>query len=186
MRKVEAVPKHERVTAKSADIRDSDALAAALRGSDAVIHAFHGSRDAADIYDQNVAGHKSIIAAVKKAGIGRLLAVGGAASLKTPEGVEYIDSSLWDKAFDPYRGAILGTRALYYLLKEETQLDWVFIAPSAWLRPGERSGKFRYGKDDMLFDAAGNSKISLEDYAMAMMGELLRPKHHRERFTVGY
>jgi len=186
VRNTAALPQHERLTAKACDILDVDALAEALRGHDAVIHAFHPNRDAPDVYEQNVAGHTAIIAAVKKAGISRLLTVGGAGSLLVPEGVEYIDSSHWDPAFDPYRNAILGTRALYYLLKDEPELDWVFIAPSAMLRPGERTGGFRYGKNHMLFDAEGNSRISLEDYAVAMTSELLEPRHHRERFTVGY
>ncbi len=186
VRNAGVVPTRERLTVTSCDIHDGDRLAGALRGHDAVIHAFHPSRDASDVYEQNVAGHEAIIAAVKAAGVPRLLAVGGAASLKTPEGVEYLDSSLWDPAFDPYKQAIRGTRALYYLLKVETDLDWVFLAPSAMLRPGERTGTFRYGKDDMLFDPDGLSRISLEDYAMAMVAELVEPRHHRERFTVGY
>jgi putative NADH-flavin reductase len=186
VRNVQALPHHERLTATSCDIHDAAALAATLRGHDALIHAFHPNREAPDVYDQSVAGHRAIIAAAKSAGVARFLAVGGAGSLKTPEGVEYIESSHWDKAFDPYKAAILGTRALYYLLKEQTELDWVFLAPSVMLRPGARTGKFRYGKDDVLFDADGSSRISLEDYALAMIEELLHPSRHRERFTVGY
>jgi uncharacterized protein len=159
-----------------------------LRGYDAVIHAFHPGRAAnmADVYDQSVSGHEAIIAATRAAGVPRLVCVGGAASLMTPEGKEYLDSSHWDKEFDPYRNAILGTRALYYLLKPVTDLDWVFIAPSAWLRPGERTGVFRTGKDDMLFAPDGTSSISNEDYALALIDEVISPRHHRERFTVGY
>jgi uncharacterized protein len=142
--------------------------------------------DMADIYDQCVAGHEAIIAATRAAGVPRLVCVGGAASLMTPEGKEYLDSSHWDKEFDPYRNAILGTRALYYQLKPVTDLDWVFIAPSAWLRPGERTGVFRTGKDDMLFAPDGTSKISNEDYALALIDEVITPQHHRTRFTVGY
>jgi uncharacterized protein len=67
-----------------------------------------------------------------------------------------------------------------------TDLDWVFLAPSAWLRPGERTGIFRTGKDDMLFAADGTSSISNEDYALALIDEVITPMHHRERFTVGY
>lgn len=182
------LPAHERLRAVSCDARDPAALTAALIGHDAVIHAFHPGRGATSdtVYDASVSGHKAIVAAVKAAGIQRLLTVGGAASLMTPEGVEYIESSLWDKEFDPYKPAILGTRALFYLLKEEKELDWVFLAPSAWLRPGQRTGKFRVGADALLFDANGESRISLEDYAVAMIDELLTPRHHRERFTVGY
>lgn len=177
-----------RLSTIGGSIEDAQALAAACAGMDAVIHAFHPGRTISEdeIYDRSVAGHQAIIAAVRTAGVPRLLCVGGAASLKTPGGEEYIDSALWDSAFDTHRNAILGTRALYYLLKSETEFDWVFLAPSAWLRSGERTGRFRTGKDDMLFDAEGTSRISLEDYALAMIDELVSPRHHRERFTVGY
>lgn len=183
-----AVTTHERLTSVKGDVFDTAALTEALRGHDAVIHAFHPGRaaDMADVYDQSVAGHEAIIAATKTAGVPRLVCVGGAASLLTPEGKEYLDSTHWDKEFDPYRNAILGTRALYYLLKPESDLDWVFLAPSAWLRPGERTGIFRTGKDDMLFAPDGTSSISNQDYALALIDEVITPRHHRERFTVGY
>jgi uncharacterized protein len=188
VRNPDAVAPHERLTVVIGDVFDTAALTEALRGHDAVVHAFHPGRgvDMADIYDQCVAGHESIIAATRAAGISRLVCVGGAASLMTPEGKEYLDSTHWDKEFDPYRNAILGTRALYYLLKPVTDLDWVFIAPSAWLRPGERTGVFRTGKDDMLFAADGTSRISNEDYALALVDEVITPQHHCTRFTVGY
>ena len=73
-----------------------------------------------------------------------------------------------------------------YLLKTEPGLDWVFLAPSVMIAPGQRTGKFRLGKDHLLYDAKGKSHISLQDYAVAMVNELEHPKHHRERFTVGY
>lgn len=188
VRNPDAVTARGRLTVVKGDVFDTDALAEALRGHDAVIHAFHPGRaaDMADVCDQSIAGHEAIIAATRAAGVPRLVCVGGAASLMTPEGKEYLDSSHWDKEFDPYRNAILGTRALYYLLKPVTDLDWVFIAPSAWLRPGERTGVFRTGKDDMLFAADGTSSISNQDYALALIDEVITPQHHNERFTVGY
>jgi uncharacterized protein len=188
VRTPEAVTAHERLTVVKGDVFDTAGLTEAMRGHDAVVHAFHPGRgvEMADVYDQCVAGHESIIAATRAAGVPRLICVGGAASLMTPEGKEYLESSHWDKEFDPYRNAILGTRALYYLLKPVADLDWVFIAPSAWLRPGERTGVFRTGKDDMLFAADGTSRISNEDYALALIDEVITPQHHRERFTVGY
>lgn len=188
VRRPEALTAHERLMVVKGDVFEVASLTEALRGHDAVVHAFHPGRgvEMADIYDQCVAGHEAIIEATRAAGVSRLVCVGGAASLMTPEGEEYLDSSHWDAAFDPYRNAILGTRALYYLLKPVTDLDWVFLAPSAWLRPGERTGVFRTGKDDMLFAADGTSSISNEDYALALIDEVIAPKHHRERFTVGY
>ena len=188
VRHPDRLPRHARLTAASCDVTDTPALTAALRGQHAVIHAYHGGRGIISdaIYDQTVAGHRAIINAVKGAGIGRLLCVGGAASLKTAEGVEYINSPLWPREFDPYKPAVLATRALYYLLREEPTLDWVFLAPSVMLRPGARTGIFRKGRDHVLFDRAGMSHISLQDYAVAMNDELDTPTHHCQRFTVGY
>jgi hypothetical protein len=188
VRNTAALPSHARLTASTLDISDADALAKALAGHDAVISAFSPGRGVPgdELYDRHVAGHKAVIAAVKQSGVTRYLAVGGAASLKTDEGVELLDSPRFPKEFEPFKGGIRGTRAQYYLLKEEPDLDWVFLAPSTMLRPGERTGKFRLGKDHLLVDESGNSQISLEDYAMAMVDELERPAHHRERFTVGY
>jgi putative NADH-flavin reductase len=188
VRNPDAVARQERLAVVQGDVFDAAGLTDALRGHDAVIHAFHPGRgvDMAVICDQCVAGHEAIIAATRAARVSRLVCVGGAASLMTPEGKEYLDSTHWDKEFDPYRNAILGTRALYYLLKPVTDLDWVFLAPSAWLRPGERTGIFRTAKDDMLFAPDGTSRISNEDYALALIDEVINPQHHRERFTVGY
>ena len=71
-------------------------------------------------------------------------------------------------------------------LRNEQELEWTFLAPSAVLEPGQRTGKFRLGGDQLLVDAKGESRISVEDYAVAMLDELEQPKHVRQRFTVGY
>ena len=72
------------------------------------------------------------------------------------------------------------------VLKPENELDWLFFSPAAELVPGKRTGKFRIGKDELIRDASGKSSISVEDYAAAMIDELEKPVHHRERFTIGY
>lgn len=189
VRNIENLPNHERLTAVACDIEDEKALTEALKGHDAIIHAYHPGRayiEDPEVLEKSKMGYQSILKAVNLSGVKRLLCVGGAASLKAPDGKPYIESSRWDTAFDPYKNAILGTRELYYLLLEEAGLDWVFLSPSEWLRPGERTGKFRYGKDDLLIDANNESSISLEDYALAMIDELRNPNYHSERFTVGY
>ena len=65
-------------------------------------------------------------------------------------------------------------------------LDWAFVSPSMMLGPGERTGKYRHGKDHLLTAEDGKSSISYEDLAHAILEELEHPRHHRERFTVGY
>lgn len=71
-------------------------------------------------------------------------------------------------------------------LQKVPELDWSFLAPSAEMKPGKRTGKFRLGTDHLLVDANGQSRISVEDYAVAMIDELEKPAHIRQRFTVGY
>ena len=189
VRNAAAVPGHPRVTVKAVDVLDVAALAKALEGHEVVISAFNPGRQTAggdEVTQQHVAGHTAIIAAVKRSGVTRFLAVGGAASLRTADGSEYLDSPDFPAQYEEFKGGIRGTRALYYLLKDEHELDWVFQAPSVFLLPGERTGKFRLGKDHVLYDDKGESRISLEDYAVAMIDEMERPAHHRERFTVGY
>jgi putative NADH-flavin reductase len=69
---------------------------------------------------------------------------------------------------------------------EASGADWTYFAPAGLFEPGEKTGKFRLGKDDLIVDASGNSRISMEDYAIAAVDELERPQHRSERFTIGY
>jgi len=75
---------------------------------------------------------------------------------------------------------------LYDLQKNEKELDWAYFSPAGNIAPGERTGKFRLGKDQLIVDEEGKSNISVEDYAVAMLDEVESPVHHRERFTIGY
>jgi putative NADH-flavin reductase len=85
-----------------------------------------------------------------------------------------------------WRETAAGAREALHLLRAEPQLDWTFLSPSAGLEPGTRSGRFRLGTDQLLIGADGQSRISLQDYAVAMIDELEKPAHTRRRFTVGY
>ncbi|MGB9067742.1 MAG: NAD(P)-dependent oxidoreductase [Candidatus Acidiferrales bacterium] len=188
VRHPEKIQSDKNLNTKKADVLNVDELAKLLAGHDVIVSAFNPARGVAGthVYDLHVQGHKAILAAANKSGAKRFLAVGGAASLKTPEGIELIDSPQFPAAYEQFKPGIRGTRELYYLLKQEPSLDWVFIAPSVVIAPGERTGKFRIGKDHVLYNDNGESKISLEDYAAALVDEMERPEHHRERITIGY
>jgi len=172
----------ERLQASATDVLDSERLASQLRGHDAVISAFSGHAQA-DVYDYYMRGIRSIIAAAKQAQAPRLLVVGGAGSLNTAAGTQVIDSPDFPAQ---WRATAAGARDALALLRSEQDLNWTMLSPSAMIAPGQRSGSFRLGRDELLTDAAGNSRISLEDYAAAMIDELERPAHPRQRFTVGY
>jgi len=164
------------------DVLNGDRLVAQLKGHDAVISAFSGHAQG-DVYDYYLRGIRSIIAAVKQADIPRLLVVGGAGSLEVAPGLQVVDTpdfpAMWKASAEGARDALT-------LLRAETHLNWTMLSPSAMIAPGERTGTFRLGTDQLLVDAEGQSKISVEDYALAMINELEKPAHARQRFTVGY
>lgn len=178
----ERVAATDRVRAVRADVLAQDELAAALQGHEAVISAFSGHAQT-QVRAYYLKGMESIIAATRAARVPRLLVVGGAGGLEVAPGVQLVDTPEFPAQ---WKETAEGARQLVDRLREEAELNWTVLAPSAHLEPGERSGSFRLGKDALLVDAAGKSHISLADYAMAMIDELERPAHARTRFTVGY
>lgn len=178
----DTVPHLDKVVAVKADVQAQDELAGKLEGHDAVISAFSGHAQP-DILGYYLSGMKSIIAASKGAGVARLLVVGGAGGLEVAPGVQLIDTPAFP---EQWKATAEGARQALGLLREESSLDWTVLAPSAHLDPGKRTGAFRLGKDALLVDEAGQSHISLEDYAVAMIDELEHAAHSRSRFTVGY
>ena len=168
---------NENLKVVKADVAVLDEVADVCKGADAIVSAFNPGWNNPDIYDETIKVYLTIIDGVKKAGVNRFLMVGGAGSL------------LMDSGEVP-ENILPGVKALgeFYLnfLKKEKEIDWVFFSPAADMRPGVRTGRYRLGKDDMIVDIVGNSHISVEDYAAAMIDELEYPKHHQERFTIGY
>lgn len=123
-----------------------------------------------------------LIEAVRQADVKRYLVVGGAGSLEVAPGKRLVDQPEFPQIYKPE--ATKGAEFLT-LLRIVTDLDWTFLSPSAMFVPGERTGKFRLGKDALLSGEKGSS-ISFEDYAIAMVDEIEKPVHVRQRFTVGY
>jgi uncharacterized protein len=183
VRRTQRLPVRAGLTARKADVLDVDTLADLLAGQDAVISAFSPDQDAGDKYEAMVAGAKAIIEATKRAGVPRLLAVGGAGSLEIAPGQQVIDQPGFPEEWKP--GAT-GTREFLYLLKEQPDLEWTFLSPAQVLQPGERTGEFRLGGDQVMVDSEGECRISVEDYAVAMVDELEEPSHMRQRFCVAY
>jgi len=171
-----------RLTVVKADVL-KDKVDELVKGHDAVISAYNGGWDNPDIYSTGIKGARAIISGVKRSGIKRLLVVGGAGSLEVVPGVQLIDAMEFP---EDIKGGVLSTRETLYMLKKEKELEWTFLSPPQNLNPGERTGHYRMGKDQLLKDKNGESKISTQDYAIAMLDELEHPQHIRERFTVAY
>jgi putative NADH-flavin reductase len=188
--KVTAIVRHpEKITVRNpllnvvkADIL-KDKVDKLVKGHDAVISAYNPGWSDPDIYNDQIKGYKAIISGVKRSGIKRLLVVGGAGTLEVAPGVQLLDTANFPENI---KGGVLATRETLNMLREEKELEWTFLSPPASIDPGERTGHYRVGKDQLLKNKEGESKISTQDYAIAMLEELENPKHIRERFTVAY
>jgi len=161
------------VVSKNVDVLDSAALQAAVAGHDVVISAAHFATVPAS----------AVVGPVKQAGVKRLLVVGGAGSLLLPDDTRVIDSAGFPAE---YKAEASAGAAFLDALRQERELDWTFLSPSAEFVEGERTGSFRVGKDHLLVSAEGRSWITFADYAIALIDEVETPKHSRQRFTVGY
>jgi putative NADH-flavin reductase len=166
------VPARAGVTAARGDAADPAGLADVLKGHDAVVSALR-------FLDTDA---QALIGAVRTSGVKRYLVVGGAGSLFVAPGQRLIDQPDFPAAYkdEAARGA-----DFLDALRGVNDLDWTFISPSALFVPGERTGKFRLAKDELLVSEKG-STISYEDYAVALVDEIEKPAHVRARFTVGY
>lgn len=176
----------ENINKVAVDVNQVNELSEALKGHDVVISAFNAGWTNPNLYDDFIKGSESIQQAVKQAGVQRMIVVGGAGSLYANEKEQLVDSPDFPADIKP--GA---TAARDYLntLKEEKELDWVFFSPAIEMHPGVtigRTGKYRLGKDQPVFDENMVSKLSPEDVAVVLIDEIEKPKHHKERFTAAY
>lgn len=175
---------HPNLIVIKADVSDTNALVDACKGKDAVISAYNPGWTNPNIYDEILRNYPLILNAVKQSGVERLLCVGGAGTLFCAPGLRVVDSGVIP---DAIMGGVKSLGEFYLnTLIHEKDIDWVFFSPAGTLEPGKRTGVFRLGKDDLIVDENGTSHISVEDYAVAMVDELETPKHHYERFTIGY
>lgn len=185
-RNLDKVLKNDNVTPVKADVADVDVMARLAAGKDAIISAYNPGWTNPDIKKLIETNYPKILEAAKKSGVKRLLIVGGAGTLFVKPGLRVVDSgAIPAEIMDGVRP--LGNFYLDVLMNEKS-IDWVFLSPAgAFDEKGERTGRFRLGKDDLIVDpATGTSHISVEDYAVAMVDELENEAHHKERFTLGY
>ena len=161
------------------DLGNVDRIAQIITGADAVVSAYMPPHDDTD---QLLAVTSRLIEAVKKAGNPRLILVGGAASLEIAPGLTLLSSGHLPAPWVP----IATSHAKALELLKTSDIPWTYFSPAGFFEPGKRTGKFRLGKDQLITDANGNGRISLEDYAIALVDELEYPTHIRERFTIGY
>ncbi len=169
----------EHLTVVEQDLTESSRLAEILAGSDAAVSAYAPPPENTD---EIVTVTAMLVRAVEESGCPRLIVVGGAASLYVALGVTLLASGHLPDAWVP----IATSHARVLELLKLSPINWTYFSPAAFFAPGVRTGKFRLGKDDLITDSRGQSRISMEDYAIALVDELEKPQHLRERFTIGY
>lgn len=160
------------------DLSDPTKIAAAINGAEAVVSAYAPPQNEPDAI---VSVTERQINALNGSKV-RLVVVGGAGGLQIAPGVALVDSGYVPESVLPIARAHV--KALNVL--RASTIDWTYLAPAAYFEPGERTGKFRLGKDELIANAQQESRISMEDYAIALVDELEKPSHHRQRFSVGY
>lgn len=176
----------ENINKVSVDVNNVDELSEVLKGPDTVISAYNAGWTNPNIYDDFLAGSRAIQEASKRAGVKRLIVIGGAGSLYTAENQQLVDTEGFPAEIKP--GA-LAARDYLNILKEEKELDWAFFSPAIEMHPGittGRTGKYRLGKDHPVVDENNVSKLSAEDVAVVLIDEAQHPKHHQQRFTAAY
>jgi len=163
------------------NVLDAASIAAAVAGQDAVISAYGPPHDQPGTL---VDSTRALLSGLAQAGVKRLVTVGGAGSLEVAPGQELVDQPQFPEAWKPI--ALAHRDALNVYRNEGGVIDWTYFSPAAFIQPGERTGTFRLGGDQLVADAEGNSRISAEDYAIALVDEVENPQHIQKRFTVGY
>lgn len=165
-------------------VQDTDAVADAADGHDVIVSAVAPPRDGSDPSTPLVAAGRSLLDAVRVSGVERLLVVGGAGSLALSDGTRNVDQ---DDFPAEYRGEALAHADLLEMLRAEADdVAWTYLSPAAMIQPGERTGEFTLGGDELVVAEDGTSTISAEDYAVALVDEIEDPAHTGERFTLGY
>lgn len=174
------------ITWKQVDISQVDELAHALQGVDVVINSFNAGWTNPNLYHDFLEGSKKIQEAVKIAGVKRFITIGGAGSLYIAPGVQLVDTPEFPQEY--YAGATAARDYLTYL-KNEKELDWAFISPAIEMHPGiqtGRTGQYRLGLENPVFDSNQRSILSVEDLAVVIVDEAEQAKHHQVRFTAAY
>ena len=172
---------HPHLRVRKGDVLDSKQVAADAAGQDVIVSAvsFRKPPDPAAY----VRAGQSLIEALRSLGpkAPRLIVVGGAGSLREASGKLVIESIPI-----AHRGEVNGQKDALDYYRTVKDVSWTYFSPAASISPGIRTGKFRLGGDELLSDAHGESRISAEDYAVAVLDEAEKPAHVHQRFTIGY
>jgi hypothetical protein len=165
----------------AADILDPASVANVVAGADAVISAYAPPHDNPQ---QLLAAYHSLLEGLPQAGVKRVIVIGGAGSLEVAPGVQLVDTPEFPAA---WKAPALAHRDVLNLFRSSAgALDWTYVSPAAFIQPGERTQKYRTANDTLITDENGDSRISTEDFAIAIVDEVEQSRHVKQRFTAAY
>jgi putative NADH-flavin reductase len=176
-------PSAEGVNVVRGDATAADQVAKLTAGYDAVISATGPRHDGSDDPAAQVVVATALVEGLRASGTHRLLVVGGAGSLEVAPGVTLVSTSEFPAAWRPLATGAAEALAYY---RGVDDLEWTYVSPAALIEPGERTGVFRVGADQLLVDDAGTSRISIDDFAIGMVDELEQRHAIRRRITLAY
>jgi putative NADH-flavin reductase len=178
--------KHPNLQAKKGDVFNTEEIAKLVSGHDAVISSYNAGWQNPNLYDDFLKGSQAIQEGVKKSGVKRLIVVGGGGSLEIAPGVQLVDTPQFPAE---WKSGALAARDYLNIIRKEDELDWTFFSPAIEMHHGikdGRTGKYRLGTDQPVFDANGASRLSPEDLSIVLVDELDNKKFIRKRFTAAY
>ncbi|MBG8554086.1 NAD(P)-dependent oxidoreductase [Hymenobacter guriensis] len=176
---------HANLTIVTGNVNQVEETARQLAGHDVVINSFNAGWANPNLYHDFLQGARDIEAATEKAGVPRLIAIGGAGSLYI-DGQQLVDGPQFPAE---YKAGATAARDYLNELKKNDTLDWTFVSPAIEMHPGistGRTGHYRLGLESPVFNEEGRSILSGEDLAVAILDEVEQPKHSRQRFTAAY
>ncbi|HEU0168144.1 MAG TPA: NAD(P)H-binding protein [Chloroflexota bacterium] len=172
----------DKLQVRQGDAADTRSIVRVAGGHDAIVSALGPTGDGKP--DVLILAAASLMTALPTAGIRRLVVVGGAGSLETAPGQQLLDAPDFPEGWKPVANA--HKEALRIYRSWFTPISWTYISPAAVIEPGERTGKYRKGGDQLLTDDQGQSRISMEDFAVAVVDELESRAATMGRMSVAY
>lgn len=177
---------HKNLFVRKANVLNEKEVIESVANNDAVVSAYNAGWTNPNLYNDFLEGSKAIQAGVKKSGVKRLIIIGGAGSLYIAEGMQLVDTPAFPAEF---KAGAQSARDYLNILREEKELDWTFFSPAVEMHAGtsgKRTGKYRTGLENPVFDSKQRSILSVEDLAVVIVDELENPKHIGRRFTAAY
>jgi putative NADH-flavin reductase len=177
---------HPNLKIVAGDVTNAATVAELITGQDLVISAYNPGWQNPEIYRDFIAGSNAILEGVKKSGVKRIIVIGGAGSLETASGTQYVDTPQFPAE---WKSGALAARDFLNILKKEKEIDWTFFSPALLMHHGihtGRTGNYRLGLNHPVVDEKGVSTMSGEDVAVVILDEAENRKFIRTRFTAAY